>query len=419
MRWVLLFIAALLIAAGIASFSPESGHVLINTGGWNIQMSLALFLTAAAIIFVLAYVFTRLLIHLWEMPAMLRRWRSRRQQQLAEDCLTQGLLALVEGRWQAAEAALIKGVRYTSSPLINYLCAARAAQRQGHIDQRDQYLRLAHSADPGAEMAIGLTQAELQIQQQQTELALATLTHLHEQQPRQKQVRLLLFKTRAGLQDWKEALRLLPELERERLLPAEEIHAARLQACAGLLQQAGNSASKARLHDAWWSIPKKLRSEAALIEEYTREKMRFADTADCEPLLRQALKKRWDAGIVRLYGMVEGKDLARQLAFAESFLASHPRDPVLQLTLGRLCLRHALWGKAAAYLKECIQIQPLPEAYNELARLLEKQGDYSGASSYYQQGLTLATSVARHDSVKLLEQAQAEEAITAGARQVV
>ena len=419
MKMLLLFLVALLIAAGIGSFTAEAGYVQITAGDWTIQMSLLLFTIGLTVIFIFSYGFIRLLVHIWGMPGTIRRWRSHRQRELAEKHLIEGLLALVEGRWKAAEEALLKGVRYSKSPLINYLCAARAAQRQGKIDQRDYYLSLAHTKDPAAQTAVGLTQAELQINQQQTELALATLTHLHEQQPQQKQVKLLLFKTYVELKLWRDVLRLLPELERERLLLRENIIAAQLQAYAGLLREAGDTASKNQLDNAWWGIPKKLRNELQLLEVYTHEKMRFADTAECEPLLRQVLKFRWDTGIVRLYGMVEGKDLAKQLAFAEDLLSRHARDPVLLLTLGRLCMRNALWGKAATYLKESIQIDPMPEAYRELATLLGKQGDYSAASSYYQQGLALATDVARHDSVKLLEQVEAEEAITAGARQVV
>jgi uncharacterized protein HemY len=82
-------------------------------------------------------------------------------------------------------------------------------------------------------------------------------------------------------------------------------------------------------------------------------------------------------------------------------------------------MRNSLWGKAATYLKECIEIYPMPEAYRELAILLERQGDYSAAANYYQKGLTLATAVARHDTVKLLEQAEDEVKFAAGARQVV
>lgn len=420
MKLLLLFIATLLLAAAIATYTAgESGYVIITVLDWTIQTSAVFFMAALIVIFVLLYLGIRLLFAVWNAPGELNRWKKLRRQQLSEKYLNSGLLALVEGRWKAAEEALLKGVRYTNTPLINYLCAARAAQRQGKITQRDHYLSLAHAGDPEAKVALGLTQAELQINQQQTELALATLMNLHEQQPGQQQVKVMLLKTYTEMGAWKDVLQLLPELERAKLLPKENIMAAQLQAYAGLLREAGSNANKKQLENVWADIPKKLRKELHLLEVYTAEKLRFADTEDCEPLLKHALKTRWDVEIVRLYGLVEGKDPAKQLAFAESLQAGYARDSVLLLTLGRLSMRNSLWGKAATYLKECIEVHPMPEAYRELATLLERQGDYSAAAGYNQKGLTLATAVVRHDAVKLLEQAEDEVKVAAGARQVV
>lgn len=422
MKLLLLILIALLAAAGIGMLAINSnGSILITVSDWTIQTSLVFFITALIILFALLYFFINMLYRILDMPTRLKQWRKTRNQQLSEKYLANGLIALVEGRWKPAEDNLVKGARYSGSPLINYLCAARAAQKQGKIDYRDYYLKLAHSenADKNSRTVVGLTQAELQISQHQTEQALATLTQLHENQPDQKQVKLMLLKTYSELREWESMLQILPEIERAKLLPPENITAAKLEAYAGLLELTGNTANKKQLENIWQSIPRKLKSELYLLEIYTREKLRFADTQDCEPLLRKAIKERWDKEVIRLYGLVEGKDPVKQLAFAEGLITNHARDPVLLLTLGRLSARNSLWGKAGAYFKESILIQPLPETYRELAMLLEQQGDYSAASSYYQQGLALATTQAKHDSVKLMEQEEEHKAITAGARQVV
>ena len=107
-----------------------------------------------------------------------------------------------------------------------------------------------------------------------------------------------------------------------------------------------------------------------------------------------------------LYGLVEGKDIARQLKFAESFLSSHARESVLLLTLGRLSVKNKLWGKARTYLEESIDINPLPEAYRILASVLDELGEHGAAAVQYQMGLELATAGVVDDRVKLLEQAE-------------
>lgn len=420
MRLLLVILIALLVAAFAGAFAiSDTGIIVITVSDWTIQASLVFFIALLIVTFFLAYFLIRTLFHLLEMPSELKRRNKHRKQQLSEKYLTNGLRALVEGKWKVAEENLIKGTKYSGTPLINYLCAARAAQRQGKIDFRDYYLSLAHAEDADENLAIGLTQAELQINQQQTEQALATLTDLHEKNPGQKQVKLMLLKTYTELKSWKDVLAILPDVERAKLLPSENIMATKLEAYAGLLQDSGDSANKSVLENTWKRIPGKFRKELYLLEIYTKEKLRFADSSDCEPLLRKSIKKKWDTEIVRLYGLVQGKDAVKQLAFAESLITGHARDPVLLLTLGRLARRNSLWGKASTYLKESILIKPMPDSYRELAMLLEKQGDYSAASSYFQQGLTLATVLQKHDSALLLEQEEEDRAVTAGARQVV
>ncbi|HSR63794.1 MAG TPA: heme biosynthesis HemY N-terminal domain-containing protein [Gammaproteobacteria bacterium] len=420
MRFLLVTFLALVTAIIVGGLTEDAtGHVVFTVAGWTVQTSFPFFVVAAVALFILLYVGIRSLLRMWHVPRDLRNWKKHRHEKLADKYLTQGLLALVEGDWYTAESSLRKGIPYSKSPLIYYLGAARASQKLGDIDRRDYYLRLAHELSPETEAIVGLTQAELQLNHHQTEQALATLTHLQEKRPGQGQVKLMLLKTYTDLKAWNEVLKLLKEVGRIGLLSKETVHARQMEAYAGLLQSAGDSADIRKLEDTWQSVPKKLKQELYLLEIYVLEKLRFADTADCEPLLRRVLKKNWDTGIVRLYGLVEGRDSSQQLAFAESLLPQHLHDATLLLTLGRLNMRNSLWGKARSCLEESIELHPTPEAYRELAALLEQQGDYSGASEYYQQGLTLATSIAQHDSVKMLEQSRKEEEMLKGARQVV
>ncbi|HEY5703388.1 MAG TPA: heme biosynthesis HemY N-terminal domain-containing protein [Gammaproteobacteria bacterium] len=392
MKPLIVLIIALAIAAAVGMIAvSDSANIYITFSDWTIQSSLVLFVIIIILSFIVIYFSLRALFRMWNMPGNLRRWRRQRSQRLSERYLSKGLLSLVEGNWKSAEANLVKGAKYSETPLINYLCAARAAQREGRIDKRDHYISLAHADAPDSQVAIGLTQAELQINQKQTEQALATLMNLHEQEPDHGRVKLMLLKTYTELESWREVLALLPGLQKSGLLPKENIVATQLKAYAGLMKKAGTQSDREALESIWQKIPRNLKKELHLLEVYTSEKIIFNDTENCEPLLRKALKDRWDQNILRLYGLVEGKDAAKQLAFAESLYSSHARDPVLLLTLGRLSMQNGLWGKAASYLKDSIQIEPLPETYREFARLLERQGDYAAASSYYQHGLVLAT----------------------------
>ena len=62
---------------------------------------------------------------------------------------------------------------------------------------------------------------------------------------------------------------------------------------------------------------------------------------------------------------------------------------MLLLTLGKISLRNALWGKARSYLESSIAHQPTPEAYRLLGSLLEQLHEPDQAAACYRQGIEL------------------------------
>lgn len=394
MKLLLLSLLALLLAVAIGSFAgSDTGYVMMTISGWTIQTSVTVFVIVLFLSFLIIYISVRSLVRFWQMPKELKIWRQHRNQRRAEKYLTQGLIHMTEGRWKQAERDFCKAAPYSRAPYVNYLCAARAAQELRAVDRRDDYLRLAYHNNPDADLAVGLTQAELQLSQQQTEQALATLKHLQNKQPDQNQVKQLLLDTYTGLNDWQSVLKLIPSIEKTSLYPREQIQAKQLDAYAGLLKEAGNQNDKKKLNTIWSNIPRKLKQHFYLIEVYVTERLKYEDTTDCEALLRGALKRQWDHMLVRLYGLVIASDPDKHQATAESWLHNHSRDPVLLLTLGRICMRNQLWGKARGYLQESIDVQANPEAYYEYARLHEYEGKREDAAMCYEKGLALATGV--------------------------
>ncbi len=395
MRLLLLSLLGLFFAVAIGSLAgSDTGYVMMTISGWTIQTSATMFVIVLFLGFLTIYFVVRSLVRFWKIPKDLKVWRHHRNQRRAEKYLTQGLIHMTEGRWKKAEHDFCKAAPYSRAPYVNYLCAARAAQELRAVNRRDEYLRLAYHDNPDANIAVGITQAELQLSQEQTEQALATLKHLQHKQPDQIQVKQLLLETYTDLNDWQSVLKIIPSIEKTSLYPREQIQAKQLEAYAGLLKEAGNIEDKEKLDTIWANIPRKLKQHFYLIEVYINERLKFENTADCELLLRNALKRQWDNMLVRLYGLVVGTDTSKQLAIAESWLQNHARDPVLLLSLGRICMRNKLWGKARDYLQESIDVQANPEAYYEFAQLHEHEGSNEEAALCYEKGLALATNAA-------------------------
>ena len=208
-----------------------------------------------------------------------------------------------------------------------------------------------------------------------------------------------LLRIPSGLRRWSEH-------RRDRRMSAAETEAEQLSSYAGLLREAGSAQDSKALQSAWRRTPRKLKKKSALIGAYVNERLRFGGGSDCETVLRQALKREWEPELVRLFGLVEGKNPKQQQEFAEEYLRRRPEDPHLLLALGRLCKKNQLWGKARSYFEQSLQLQPSPAAYQELAILLDEQGDRAAAVKYYQQGLNIATGTHEAGTTRALAQYQ-------------
>src|SRR3546814_15406511 len=91
----------------------------------------------------------------------MQRLLARRRAEKARESFETGLLRLLEGNWKRAEIELVRRAADHHAGHLNYLAAARAAQRLGAGDRRDHYLKLASEIAPEMEFATLLTKTEL------------------------------------------------------------------------------------------------------------------------------------------------------------------------------------------------------------------------------------------------------------------
>jgi len=378
-----------LVGAGIGIvLSRDSGYVLLSFGNYTVEMSLALLLLVLATLFGALYFGIRLAVRTLHLPQDVRSWKQRRGSRLAQQAMTRGLLEMSEGNWRSAERRLVRFADRSETPLLNYLAAARAAQLQGAHDRRDGYIRLAHDAMPSADVAVSLTQAELQLADHQLEQALATLKHLRSVAPKHNYVLRLLRRLYEQLGDWEHLRELLPELRRRKVEEEADLQRLEIRTHRALLEQAFLSSDERRLAMSWADVPRNLRDHPQVLGDYAGYLQETDQDARAEQLLRDALRKQWDSGLVEIYGLLETAEPGKQLSQMERFLGDHPDDPTLLLTLGRLSLRAQLWGKARGYLEACIGRNGPPQAYRELGQLLERMHEPDKAIDVYRRGLS-------------------------------
>jgi HemY protein len=389
-RFIFAGFIALLVAVLVTLWvKQDNGYVLIGYGLWTVEGSLALFTLLGLAFFLFLHLSLRILSRLWHMPDRVTEWRRKRRKLRAHRSLTLGLVEMAEGRWKVAERHLTRHAELSETPLINYLAAARAAQLQGAHGRRDDYLHLAHESMPSADVAVGLTQAELQLAHQQYEQALASLMHVRSLSPKHSYVLKLLRKLYENLGEWRKLEELLPELRRRRVIEDKELQLLEERVRRERLKQ--ESCGVDSLVHYWQTIPKDLRQDQSLLIEYCRLMLPLGAGPRVEPLIVTAINRQWNNELVLLYGQIELNEPSHQLAVAEGWLKQHPEDAMLLLSLARLALKNKLWGKARSYLDASIAIAPSPESYQQLGLLLERLGEQDKAAECFRTGLGLAS----------------------------
>lgn len=408
MKLLFTILITLILAVSIALFAMDNpGYVLIAAGDWTVESTLAFSVVVIILAFTVLYYALRFVSGMRHVPGGLRDWQHRRHERKAMKSLTRGLIDIAEGHWAASEKHVLKFVDDSHAPLLNYLAAARAAQAQGADQRRDYYLKKAHESYEGSDIAVGLTQAELQLQQHQLEQALATLRHLHQLAPKHTQVLKVLATVYQRLGDWERLLELMPELHKRKAFSQQEIDQLSRQAYLSLINNVVvkkaaindrvtnelaklNAVNIEGLTSLWLRIPRHLQEDEEVLLSYVHRLMECGGGNQLEPIMRHALKKHRNQRLLHLYGLIEGENISKQLSLAEVMLVGHETDPVALLTAGRLSLRNKLWGKARNYLEASISAGPSAEAYNELGNLLEHLGEQELAANCFRKGLRLA-----------------------------
>lgn len=393
---ILLFIIFILIASGLAAYfwQLNYGYVLLSNNAWRLETSLSRFLVLLIPCLLIAYVLVRILVFVLSLWPRFKQFSKTRHSDNAHKSTISGLMYLLEGRWQKAEKALVKDIEHNQSSLLNYLLAARAAQNAGDEDKRDEFLRAAHETTPEANIAIGITQADLQIAAQQNEMALATLESLRSSAPKHPYVIKQIGRLYAQLGEWHSFLDLLPEIRNKKVFNQDELVQLESKAYSSILKEKTKLKNLDELLNVWKSVPKELKKNTRFIEEYTGElkKLDQVGKKHAEKILRESINKNWMESLVRQYGLIDLEDPSDQLKVAEKWNTSHGRSPMLMLTLARLCYRLQLWGKSRVYYESSIALHPTATAYAELANLLdEKLEEKDKAVECMREGLNIAT----------------------------
>ncbi len=343
-RLVILFAAAVLLALS-ARFNP--GNVVVFYPPYRIDISLNFFI----IILLAAFILFGLLVYMVQaakqMPKRVAQYRRAKIEQEANKSFRDALKAFFEGRFGHAEKAALRAGELPENTALAALIGARAAHHMGQLERRDAWLA-SLEANRSYKVARLVSATELLTDSHQSARALEAINELNANGTRHIHVLRWALKANQQVKQWGEVLRLVKTLDKHRSLHPALSTRLRELAYQDLLSDHGHDAESMRR--LWNSIPSEDRVKpfVAVLAAHTMVAQGLSD--DARFVLERALEAEWDQRLIVAYRKTAAKEgstaLLAQIEHCEAWLAKHPTDPELALTMGMLCLYQKLWGKA-------------------------------------------------------------------------
>lgn len=384
--WLVALMAAAIGIAVTARFNP--GNVVLFYPPHRIDMSLNLFVVLLALLFLMLYGLVRAINATRRMPERVAAYRQRKREREGNKGLRDALKALLEGRFGHAEKAAMRAAELPENAGVAALIGARAAHRMREPARRDAWLA-GIAADNGMKTARLMTVIELLVDDHQPEAALAAVEELNASGQRHIYALQWSMKAHQQARNWPEVLRLVRILDKRNALHPALAARLREMAYEALLSEEGQDPEAIRRF--WAGVPPADRVQPAVAARAAAAFNASGLHDEARVIAEDALKAGWDERVIRAYrdaaGPAGSASLLAQIEKCEGWLRERPNDAELALTLGSLCLRQKLWGKAQRYLEQAlsdaVDTAMVRDIHLKLAQLHEALGQDERAAGHY------------------------------------
>jgi HemY protein len=379
-RNLVMVLLVVLIATGLGTLiAQDPGYVLIAYNGASLQTGLWVFLAVVLAVFGAVYALFTSLFFLLGSGRSIRRWQVLRRRQRATRLTKKGMAFLQQGEFARAEKFLVSGLRDNDSPAANYIAAARAADAQEHIQERERYLRLAVTRDPSMKITVAITEAEMLIVRGDWQGALSCLDGLAN-----TRVTLNLRKqSLLNLRDWQGLSDIMKALRKYADDPVSQL-AFEKQVVQQRFASAHNTDEV--LGTLFNQLPESLKRDPELVADYSR---RVRDDKQVESVLRLTIKHQWHDALVVAYGRAGKETLGKRLKSALGWQKSHPDNWALQSCLGQLYEASGEKVEAKIAFEKSLNLAPSVLAHEKLAKLLAFDGEYARSSEHLRRALQI------------------------------
>lgn len=401
-RWVL-WVFALASGAVLLALAGRygSGYAVFVVPPWRIELSIMMFCLIGIISALALYTLVRLSIRAYQLPRDLRAKKRESERQRVVADLHDSLKALFGGRFDDAEklarrAMTAKNEAVDGDDDIRHLAAALAAwaaHEGGNLPAALPYLEKI-TGGKAATMR-DVSKAYMLLAEGRAGEALPLLQALAAGDA--GNIGVLKMKVEAEIAEgaWRDVLLTLGPLKRTGLMPQAAVDEIRLNAEIELTKS--RAGQRDTLLDAWRKLDSATRYQPRLVDALAARLIGIGLDNDAAKIIEEGIDKfdqsRWDGSLSPLvlrYAEAKSDTTSGQIERAENWLKQNPREYALLATLGKLCMRQALWGKAQSYLEASVALQPTLDAHMMLARLMEQIGKPQEAMRHIKRSAELA-----------------------------
>lgn len=390
-RWVLWVLGMAALAVGIAMAGRYGGgYVVMVIPPWRIELSAMLFCIIAIALFALCYWVIRLSVAAYGMPRHLKKIRAEQERTRSRDAVFDSLQLLFSGRFRDAEEKARAGMQHGDTRDLAAALAAWAAYEGGNSGAAVPYLDRI-GGEKSANMR-DASKAYMLLADGRAQEARELLKSLAENDPKNPGVLKMKVEAEMAEKAWDDVLATLNPLARSGLLPEAAAQQIRLNAQMNLIK--AKPANREVIVSAWENLDSASRYDAAMAVTVAKRLVGLGCGDDARRIVEETIDKRgesgWDSSLAAVYADCKGESTLAQIERAEKWLKQHARDAVLLATLGKLCMRQALWGKAQSYLEASVALAPTLDAHMTLARLMEQLGRRDEAVRHIRRSAELA-----------------------------
>lgn len=406
--WLILpiFIISAFAVFIVPLMQKDAGYVLIAVGGKVIEMRFWFALLALGLIIAAVIISYKLIKGSWKLSKKTLFWHRERAELLLWQRQERAMAALWEGNVREAHRNFkkIASSRTHKKDPLSLINAANTASDLGIYNEAESYLQKAEAeSDSRFTVSVLLSRARFYQNQGKRAEALKVALQALAIKPLHTGVLALLKNLYIDAQDWQALEALLPRIKKASLLDERAYPQLEFEVYAALLAQQKDSQA---IENWWQQLPKHLRRDNDMEALYLKSLLDQGEHDKVAPILRKRLKSHFSHALIHLFAITQESDSASQLQYAERWLDKEANDAALHLALGRIAQRAELWGKAKSYFEKSLELEPTPEAFAELGRLLAHLGEHKQSNAIFQKGLLHTASSAQQNAVQQLPSPQ-------------